>query len=244
MTIQPLIPVERIQRAICRWRGEKVMLDADLAALCGVTTGNLNKAVKHNVRRFPADFMFELTPEEAENWRFQIGISSSYGGPAVSAPCLYRTGCGHAFHEPCIQWHGCVRQHADFVWAALCRGLPRTPVDARQRVPTGLRVPMRDSIIVGALQEPHHPPPGGTACCGPACVSIPKTEKKRATSGRQHAVPPKNGSWSPFMRFFPKRGVPRTPSLTESATRSIAMNRNHDPLPYPTSPDVPRSGFE
>ena len=80
MKTQPLIPVERIQRAIYLLRGEKVMLDADLAALYGVTTGNLNKAVKRNVRRFPADFMFELTPEEAENLRFQIGISSSYGG--------------------------------------------------------------------------------------------------------------------------------------------------------------------
>ena len=75
------IPVERIQRSILLIRGEKVMLDADLAALYGVTTGNLNKAVKRNRDRFPADFMFQLTAEEAENLRFQIGISSSdYGG--------------------------------------------------------------------------------------------------------------------------------------------------------------------
>ena len=74
------IPLERIQRAIYLLRGEKVMLDADLAALYGVTTGNLNKAVKRNLQRFPADFMFELTADEAENLRFQTGISSSYGG--------------------------------------------------------------------------------------------------------------------------------------------------------------------
>jgi ORF6N domain len=75
----PLVPVERIQRAIYLLRGEKVMLDADLARLYGVTTGNLNKAVKRNLDRFPADFMFELTADEAESLRFQIGISSSYG---------------------------------------------------------------------------------------------------------------------------------------------------------------------
>ena len=76
-----LIPVERIQRAIFLARGEKVILDADLAALYGVTTGNLNKAVKRNLDRFPPDFMFQLTSDEAENLRFQIGISSSdFGG--------------------------------------------------------------------------------------------------------------------------------------------------------------------
>ena len=76
-----LIPVERIQRAIFLVRAEKVMLDADLAVLYGVTTGNLNKAVKRNLDRFPPDFMFQLTSEEAEDLRFQIGISSSdFGG--------------------------------------------------------------------------------------------------------------------------------------------------------------------
>jgi hypothetical protein len=76
-----LIPVERIQRAIFLVRADKVMLDADLAALYGVTTGNLSKAVKRNLDRFPPDFMFQLTSNEAENLRFQIGISSSdFGG--------------------------------------------------------------------------------------------------------------------------------------------------------------------
>jgi len=74
------IPVERIQRAICLLRGEKVMLDADLAALYGVTTGNLNKAVLRNRDRFPADFMFQLAANEERDLRFQTGISSSYGG--------------------------------------------------------------------------------------------------------------------------------------------------------------------
>lgn len=52
------------------------MLDVDLANLYGVTTGNLNKAVRRNQFRFPEDFMFQLTEAEFENLRFQIGISS------------------------------------------------------------------------------------------------------------------------------------------------------------------------
>ena len=75
-----LVPSERIQRAIHLVRGEKVMLDADLAQLYGVTTGNLNKAVNRNLQRFPNDFMFRLSEEEAEILIFQIGRSKGRGG--------------------------------------------------------------------------------------------------------------------------------------------------------------------
>jgi hypothetical protein len=74
-----IIPATRIVQAI-RWlRGQKVLLDSDLAELYGVTTGNLNKAVKRNANRFPTDFMFQLTTEEVTNLKFQFGISS-WGG--------------------------------------------------------------------------------------------------------------------------------------------------------------------
>ena len=59
-----LIPVERIERAILLIRGERVMLDSDLAGLYGVETKALNQAVKRNITRFPEDFMFRLTIEE------------------------------------------------------------------------------------------------------------------------------------------------------------------------------------
>jgi hypothetical protein len=59
-----LIPVERIERSIILVRGEKVMLDIDLASVYGVTTKVLNQAVKRNARRFPSDFMFQLTETE------------------------------------------------------------------------------------------------------------------------------------------------------------------------------------
>ena len=55
------------------------MLDRDLAALYGVTTFNLNKAVKRNTDRFPEDFMFQLTAEEASTLRFQTGMSKGKG---------------------------------------------------------------------------------------------------------------------------------------------------------------------
>jgi len=71
------IAVERIESAILFLRGHKVMLDSDLAALYGVTTFNLNKAVKRNAERFPEDFVFRLTAEEAKGLRFQIGISKA-----------------------------------------------------------------------------------------------------------------------------------------------------------------------
>ena len=66
--------LQNIQNLIYEVRGVKVMLDKDLAGLYHVTTGNLNKAVKRNIRRFPADFMFQLTKEEWDSLRFQIGI--------------------------------------------------------------------------------------------------------------------------------------------------------------------------
>ena len=75
----PVFPTERIENSILLIRGHKVMLDADLAALYGVTTFNLNKAVKRNLGRFPGDFMFQLTAEEANALRFQIGMSKAKG---------------------------------------------------------------------------------------------------------------------------------------------------------------------
>ena len=68
-----------IQSKIYEVRGQKVMLDKDLAELYQVTTGNLNKAVKRNIKRFPPDFMFQLTDEEWEALRFQNGIIKKGG---------------------------------------------------------------------------------------------------------------------------------------------------------------------
>ncbi len=67
-----LIPVDRIEKAILLMRRQKVMLDADLAELYGVETRVLVQAVKRNLGRFPEDFMFQLSKEEADFLRSQI----------------------------------------------------------------------------------------------------------------------------------------------------------------------------
>ena len=85
-----LVPVERVERLIHLVRGEKVLLDADLAVLYGVPTGALNRAVKRNASRFPSDFMFQLTTAEAQILKCQIGISSSgHGGRRRSVPYAF-----------------------------------------------------------------------------------------------------------------------------------------------------------
>lgn len=66
--------IQVIQNKIHTIRGIRVMLDRDLADLYKVTTGNLNKAVKRNLDRFPEDFMFQINAEEYDSLRFQFGI--------------------------------------------------------------------------------------------------------------------------------------------------------------------------
>jgi len=72
-----LIPEERIIDRIYLIRGQKVMLDRDLAKLHGLETKVLKQQVKRNLDRFPDDFMFELTKDEFANWRSQIVTSNS-----------------------------------------------------------------------------------------------------------------------------------------------------------------------
>lgn len=89
---------EKIAPLVHVLRHEKVLLDSDLAELYGVTTGRLNEAVKRNLDRFPADFMFQPNEDEMEililqiaisssapsNLRFHSGISKAHGGRATS----------------------------------------------------------------------------------------------------------------------------------------------------------------
>jgi len=73
------LPSERIERAILVLRGQKVLLDADLAALYGVPTKVLLQAVKRSLERFPVDFMFQLRKQEVAILRSQF-VTSSWGG--------------------------------------------------------------------------------------------------------------------------------------------------------------------
>jgi hypothetical protein len=84
-----IVSTREIAESIHSLRGQKVMLDVDLASLYGVSTGALNRAVKRNAGRFPSDFMFRLSQAETEILKCQFGISS-WGG---------RRGFPYAFTE-------------------------------------------------------------------------------------------------------------------------------------------------
>ena len=73
------LPVERIETRILSIRGQRVMLDADLAEMYGVTVKGFNQAIKRNAERFPDDFMFQLNLHEVANLKSQIA-TSSWGG--------------------------------------------------------------------------------------------------------------------------------------------------------------------
>ena len=72
-----LVPVEDITRAILVLRGHKALLDTELAVLYGASTKHFNEQVRRNRERFPADFMFQLSAQEAEALRSQIATSNA-----------------------------------------------------------------------------------------------------------------------------------------------------------------------
>lgn len=82
------VPSERIERRIFMLRGQKVMLSTDLAELYEVQPKALVQALKRNIERFPADFMFQLSQQEFENLKSQI-VTSSWGGLRRAAPYAF-----------------------------------------------------------------------------------------------------------------------------------------------------------
>jgi len=83
------IPLERVERLILVVRGQRVMLDTDLAKLYGVETKALNRAHARNRERFPTDFAFQLTEAEFADLRCQFG-TSRWGGRRYRPLCFYR----------------------------------------------------------------------------------------------------------------------------------------------------------
>ncbi|WP_239461589.1 ORF6N domain-containing protein [Occallatibacter savannae] len=88
MTSSLVILAERVERRILSIRGQKVMLSTDLAELYEVAPKVLMQAVKRNVERFPADFMFQLTRAESANLKSQF-VTSSWGGARRSTPYAF-----------------------------------------------------------------------------------------------------------------------------------------------------------
>ncbi len=84
-----LVTLDLVERKIYNVRQQKVMLDSDLAKLYGVETKMFNRAVKRNLERFPEDFRFQLTKEEYESLRFQIGTSNKGRGGRRYMPYVF-----------------------------------------------------------------------------------------------------------------------------------------------------------
>lgn len=84
-----LVSLARVERAIHVIRGQKVMLDSDLAEVYGVTTGRLNEQVRRNLDRFPEDFMFRLTINESQDLKSQSATSSSGHGGRRKLPYVF-----------------------------------------------------------------------------------------------------------------------------------------------------------
>jgi len=87
--IKTIVPVERIEHSILFIRGQKVILDSSLAGLYGVTTGNLNLAIRRNISRFPSDFMFQITEDESEDLILQFAISKPGRGGRRYLPYVF-----------------------------------------------------------------------------------------------------------------------------------------------------------
>ena len=84
-----LVPEKHILNIIIIIRGQKVILDSDLARLYGVETKRLNEQVRRNSHKFPEDFMFQLTKEEFDNLKSQIATSSSGWGGRRKPPLVF-----------------------------------------------------------------------------------------------------------------------------------------------------------
>lgn len=91
---EQLLPLESIMQHIYVMRGQKVLFDADLAALYGVPNKRFNEQVKRNLERFPSDFMFQLSEDEFAALRSQFATSNGQiagrGGRALSRPMMDR----------------------------------------------------------------------------------------------------------------------------------------------------------
>jgi hypothetical protein len=115
-----IVSAERIQQTILLIRDRKVILDRDLATLYGVPTKRLKEAVKRNLSRFPADFMFVLTPQEFTEWRSHFATSKADRMGMRYAP-IYHGGRCHVRHvavtspSSCSIMSGAQRRNLSFL---------------------------------------------------------------------------------------------------------------------------------
>ena len=103
-----IVPVGQIEQRILLIRGQRVMLDADLAALYGVETRVLNQAVRRNLDRFPEDFMFRVTWEEAKRLRSQSVILNGPQGRSRSQSATLKRGANIKYRPYAFTEHGAI----------------------------------------------------------------------------------------------------------------------------------------
>jgi len=155
-----LIPSERIERAILVLRGHKVMLDEQLAALYEVQVKVLNQAVKRNIDRFPEDFMFQLTPQEAESLRSQTVTLEIGRGRHRKYPPYAFTEQGVAMLSSVLHGQRAVRVNIEIMRAfvRLRRMLSTHAALARQLAELEQRYDAQFRAVFDAIRELMAPP--------------------------------------------------------------------------------------
>ncbi|MCC7538989.1 MAG: ORF6N domain-containing protein [Deltaproteobacteria bacterium] len=158
-----LVPVERIERAIVILRGHKTMLDETLAELYGVPVKALNQAVKRNLERFPPDFAFKLTPEEALRLRSQTVTSKTGRGGRRTTPYAF-TEQGVAMLSSVLRSEQAVRVNNEIMRTFVrLRQLVQSNADlARKLEALERRCDAQFKVVFQAIRDlmaPH--PPGG-----------------------------------------------------------------------------------
>ena len=147
-----------VERKILLLRADRVMLDADLAELYGVETKALVRAVKRNLARFPADFMFQLTREEFAHLRYQSGASRSWGGRRF-APYAF-TEQGVAMLASVLHSPRAIAVNIEIVRAFVrLRAMLATHTDlARRLAALEKKYDAQFKIVFDAIRDLMHPP--------------------------------------------------------------------------------------
>src|SRR5262245_28722751 len=151
---------EGVGRAILLLRGQRVILDSDLARLYGVATKNLVKAVKRNPGRFPPDFMFQLNNQELARLRFQIGTSKSAPGGRRYAPYAF-TEQGVAMLSSVLRSSRAVLVNVEIMRAFVrLRGMLAANADlARKLAALERKYDTQFKVVFDAIRELMGPPP-------------------------------------------------------------------------------------
>jgi len=154
------VPSERIERRIYMLRGHKVMLSPDLADLYEVEPRALVQAVKRNIERFPADFMFQLTAQEFENLKSQI-VTSSWGGLRRAAPYAF-TEQGVAMLSSVLRSRRAVMVNVEIMRAFVClRQMLVAHADlARKLAALEKKYDAQFKVVFDAIRELMVPPAG------------------------------------------------------------------------------------